>query len=136
MRPMQPATAQMQADAMLANDRERRRIARLYDSALRQCLAAIEQRAKAEAAPYLAALAELEAMRPAASVIIPRDLALGAALGEPFGRAPYSRADQARNALLAAFEGETDTSRARLRKLLAAASDATLERAAGFLKHG
>ena len=99
-------------------------------------LAAIDRDARERARPYLDTLARLEAAQPPRPLLIPRDLALGAALGDRFGAPPYSRADQARNALLAAFERETDCTRARLRKLLAAASDATLERVARFLKHG
>ncbi len=58
------------------------------------------------------------------------------AIAARFGSAPYSAADQLRNALLEAFRDETDTTRARLRKVLAAASDRTLCRARAWLKCG
>lgn len=157
-------TPQIEADRLLAEDQAARAAMRRgadLESAARAALAAIDRDARERARPYLDTLARLEAARPPRPLVLladgwtdrgrawlqagaPLGEAFGlwdrsgttAALGEPFGAPPFSRADQVRNALLAAFEPCADPLRRDLRDALEGAPDSVLETAGRMLKHG
>ncbi len=109
---------------------------------------AADRDARAVARAYLDTLARLEALKPPAPLrvafcggcgqAIGFDAVLGSrcgCVGDRFGRAPYSKADQVRNALLAAFEPCGAGVRRDLRDALEGAGDAVLEHAGRLLKH-
>ena len=102
------------------------------EDAARAALAAIDRDARERAAPYIAALARLEALRPPAALVIdPATLRPLAALVD---RGPFSRADQVRQALREAFRDAPAIVQGMLAPLLDSATDAQLERLDRLLK--
>lgn len=117
------------------------------EDAARAALAAIGREAQERAAPYLDVLVRAAALRPAAPLVVAfcggcaqaiiPDALLGTRCGcnaAPVDRAPFSRADQVREALREAFSDAPAIVAGMLAPLLDSATDAQLERLNRLLK--